>query len=137
MPKAYRFFVAMPALPALKCPPVAIKLTKVLATPMRGEEVKQLQQFLIANNYLSAGDDSGYFGLKTFGAVKRFQCDQNIVCTGTSKTTGWGMVGPQTRLRINDLSGGSAPTADEQAQIQALLTQIATLQAMLAQVRGQ
>jgi chitodextrinase len=115
---------------------VTIRLTKVLSTPMRGEEVKSLQEFLIANNYLNAGDNSGYFGLKTFGAVKRFQCDQNIVCTGTSKTTGWGMVGPQTRLRINSLSGGAAPTADEQSQIQALIAQIAALQALLAQAQA-
>jgi hypothetical protein len=115
---------------------VNIKLTKVLSTPMRGEEVKQLQLFLIAKNYLTAGEDSGYFGLKTFGAVKRFQCDETIICTGTSKTTGWGMVGPATRLKINELSGGQAPTAPEQSQIQALMAQIAALQAMLLQVQG-
>jgi peptidoglycan hydrolase-like protein with peptidoglycan-binding domain len=104
---------------------------------MRGEEVKALQQFLIANNYLTQGDDSGYFGLKTFGAVKRFQCDQTIICTGTSKTTGWGMVGPTTRLKINSLSGGPGPTATEQSQVDALMAQIAALQAMLAQIKSQ
>ena len=114
-----------------------IKLTKVLATPMKGEEVKALQQFLIAKGYLESGSDTGTFGLKTFAAVKQFQCTENIVCSGTSKTTGWGMVGPTTRQRINALSGAPAPTADEQAQIEMLKAQIAALQQMLLQVRGQ
>ncbi len=64
-----------------------------------GAAVTALQSFLRAQGYLSSAP-TGYFGPLTERAVQGFQCDQNIVCSGTPATTGFGSVGPKTRARI-------------------------------------
>jgi hypothetical protein len=51
----------------------------------------------------SKGNETDRFGSLTASAVKAFQCDESIVCSGTSTTTGWGIVGPKTRSLLNRL----------------------------------
>lgn len=55
-----------------------------------GDEVKKLQQALIANNYLSAGEDDGIFGNKTKTAVQNYQRDNGLAVDGIAgeKTLG-------------------------------------------------
>jgi hypothetical protein len=81
-----------------------VNLTLMLALGSRGSDVVLLQQFLIAQNDLAAGYATGYYGALTQAAVKKFQCAQNIVCSGTPATTGWGRIGPKTRAVIAVLS---------------------------------
>ncbi len=75
-------------------------LYRTLSFSSRGNDVAELQRFLIAKGFLAAGNDSGYFGPLTEATVKKFQCNQNIVCVGTPSTTGYGAVGPRTRAAL-------------------------------------
>ncbi len=51
---------------------------------------------------------TGYFGVLTRQAVQRFQSKYNIVSTGDESTTGYGLVGPKTRVKLNELKSSSA-----------------------------
>ena len=77
-----------------------------LSLGLSGSDVRTLQNALIAKEYLAAGKATGYFGLLTESAVKKFQCAQGIVCSGT-KTSGYGVYGPKTQAAVS----GSAGTA--------------------------
>jgi len=70
-----------------------------------GEDVTQLQIFLKAQgtDIYPEGLVSGYFGNLTKLAVQRFQKKYEIVSFGNEWTTGYGMVGPKTRLKLNEL----------------------------------
>lgn len=84
-------------------PADARSLTRDLYRGIKHPEVKLLQQFLISRTYLGAGSDSGFFDGVTETALKKFQCDQEIVCKGTQSTTGYGSVDARTRDKINFL----------------------------------
>ena len=67
-------------------------------------EVIALQEILNRAGYTiapsgpgSAGNETEYFGALTRDAVRRFQCDKGIVCSGDENSTGYGQVGPRTR----------------------------------------
>lgn len=100
----------------------------------RNSEVANLQTVLIQDGYLGANFGTGYFGARTAQAVRRFQCDHGIVCTGGPFTTGWGAVGGRTRAALNNLpdsstkGGGTSSTAQLNAQLQALQALLASLQ---------
>ncbi len=64
---------------------------------LSGGEVSALQDFLQSEGYLNAGP-SGFFGLMTTGAVKKFQSDHGISPTG--------YVGPLTRAEIKAVACG-------------------------------
>ncbi len=67
----------------------------------RGNQVSRLQTFLA--DYYDLDPEqytTGYFGRLTRENVRRFQCDTMNVCSGSESTTGWGRVGPTTRLAI-------------------------------------
>lgn len=76
-----------------------------LSVGLSGSDVTALQQVLISKGYLSASA-TGYFGPQTLAAVKKFQCEQGIVCSGSS----YGLAGPQTQaaLGISASSGSSS-----------------------------
>lgn len=44
--------------------------------------------------------ETEFFGATTESAVKKYQCDKSIVCSGAAATTGWGLVGPKTRASL-------------------------------------
>ena len=77
-----------------------------------GDDVMKLQQFLNsdpATNLAdtgagSPGNETEYFGAITENAVQRFQSKYDIVSAGTPQTTGYGLVGPKTRTKLNELS---------------------------------
>ncbi len=77
----------------------------------RGQDVVELQNFLIAQGDLAAGNNTGYFGKLTEAAVKSFQKRNDIVSSGTPKTTGYGAVGPKTRAKIARVCAGSGSAA--------------------------
>lgn len=69
-------------------------------------EVSDLQDFLVTNGYLS-GDPTGYFGLTTLTAVKKFQ---SAVGVGSPTTPGYGGVGPKSRAKIKAMTCGVGTT---------------------------
>lgn len=74
----------------------------------KGSEVTELQEYLIANNYL-IGSATGNFYSLTLKAVKAFQSDHNLPSTG--------YVGVLTRGAINaDLEANLASSTDEAIQ---------------------
>lgn len=86
-----------------------LKLTRSLTQGATGEDVKQLQEFLksIPGIY-PEGLVTGYFGPLTKVAIQRFQEKQGIVNSGSSDTTGFGIVGPKTISKINELISSGA-----------------------------
>jgi peptidoglycan hydrolase-like protein with peptidoglycan-binding domain len=79
--------------------------TIVLAKGSRGKEVTTLQKFLVSEGLLvqDPSDVLGLYGGKTEAAVKKFQCDHKIICSGSPSTTGWGTVGKGTRALVPGL----------------------------------
>jgi peptidoglycan hydrolase-like protein with peptidoglycan-binding domain len=67
---------------------------------MRGDDIKRLQEYFIANGRLTVTNNTGYFGVLTRASVRKYQCDKNIVCTGDEASTGYGLVGPRTRAAL-------------------------------------
>lgn len=112
-------------------------ITKTLSIGSEGDQVVLLQKFLIQKGYLSPSSPLGYFGNQTREAVKKNQCEKNIVCYGSENTTGFGMVGRLTRTSINmDLYNTSSGISVNQNQalmnlIESLIKQVAELQAKL------
>ena len=85
---------------------------RTLSFGARGQDVIELQNTLIAQGDLATGNNTGYFGRLTEAAVRKFQCRTNIVCSGSSSTSGYGSVGPRTRAKILEgFSGGNNASA--------------------------
>lgn len=78
--------------------------TKNLAIGSRGDEVTALQKLLVSQGYMVADDVSGYYGLKTYAAVRRYQTANGISATG--------FVGPETRARLNSMCSGPVTPTD-------------------------
>jgi len=86
--------------------------SRTLRLGSTGDDVMKLQQFLNsdpATNLAdtgagSPGNETEYFGAITENAVQRFQSKYDIVSAGTPQTTGYGLVGPKTRTKLNELS---------------------------------
>lgn len=80
-----------------------------------GSAVTALQQALVAKGYLTA-TPNGVFGPATEAALKKFQCDSGIICSGT-RAAGYGVYGPRTQAALASAAGsapsggGSAPTS--------------------------
>jgi chitodextrinase len=75
--------------------------TTALYYGLRNSNVLALQNFLIQAQYLGTPYNTGFYGSLTQKAVQKFQCAQDIVCSGSPATTGWGSVGPRTRRALN------------------------------------
>lgn len=97
--------------PTVTCTPSSFVLNRNLAFRSEGEDVKALQNFLVQKGYTTADNVTGFFGPVTVESVKRFQRDNSIVSSGDYRTTGYGMVGPVTRVKINSMLGTSCNTA--------------------------
>ncbi len=76
---------------------------RTLTQGMSGTDVKTLQTQLAAKGYLTASA-TGYFGPATLIAVKKFQCAQTIVCSGSS----YGVAGPRTQAALSGAAAASA-----------------------------
>ncbi|MBI5456729.1 peptidoglycan-binding protein [Candidatus Kaiserbacteria bacterium] len=117
-------------------------LIRTLVRGSRGGDVAGVQNFLIAQKDLAAGNNTGYFGTLTETAVKSFQRRNNIVSSGTPGTTGYGLVGAKTRAAIQRACAGSmaaptnsysSPSLGSNSEIDKLLAQIQSLQAQMNQ----
>jgi peptidoglycan hydrolase-like protein with peptidoglycan-binding domain len=94
-------------------------LTAALHMGSTGSQVKTLQKMLNAFGYLvadsgpgSVGHETTTFGAATQRAVRAFQCDRDIVCAGTEKTSGYGMVGTKTRLALSRMDAKIMASSD-------------------------
>ena len=67
---------------------------------MQGDDVREVQWFLIDSGDLDDKSDTGYFGEKTEKAVKEWQRREGVVSTGDVNSTGWGKVGVRTRAAM-------------------------------------
>lgn len=65
-----------------------------------GGEVSKLQEFLKSTGDYTGTTATGYFGPITEKAVQSWQKKNTIVSGGEPQTTGYGVVGPQTRNAI-------------------------------------
>jgi hypothetical protein len=128
-------------------PITTLVINSNLALRNLGPEVTKLQGLLAKDSSLyPEGLVTGYFGSLTQKAVQRFQCKYGIVCSGTPETTGYGNVGLNTRLKMEEIFGGAKPDnsqgnsntstgnqsqQDLQNKINDLMKQIQQLQAQL------
>jgi hypothetical protein len=79
--------------PKRVCPLIA----RALLSGAQGDDVKDLQKFLVDEGYLDGKHVSAYFGPLTKAALQKWQAAQGIISAGNATTTGWGVVGPRTR----------------------------------------
>jgi|SRR6185503_6196491 len=98
---------AAPASPGV-IPAGTGSLTINLHLGMVNDQVRILQQILNAKGFAvatsgpgSPGQETTRFGELTRAAVQKFQCAQQITCTGSESTTGYGFVGPKTRAALS------------------------------------
>ena len=80
---------------------VCLPILRDLVRGARGEDVKSLQDFLRQEGFFTE-NPTGFFGEMTEAALKRWQAKEGIVSFGSPVTTGWGHVGPRTRLVIRN-----------------------------------
>ena len=81
---------------ALFFTPSSSRAARSLYLGLTGADVKILQEKLITLGYLAEGKNTGYFGALTASALKKFQCEQKIVCSGL----GYGIYGPKTQSSL-------------------------------------
>lgn len=85
----------------------AASLDSQLSPGDRNANVTILQTYLAQDSSIyPEGLVTGFYGSLTTAAVQRFQCANNIICTGSVETTGYGRVGPKTLLALNTQMGG-------------------------------
>ncbi len=74
-------------------------------------EVSRLQNFLAQDSSIyPQGLITGYFGPATESAVQRWQSRHGVVSSGSPDTTGFGYVGPKTRLAMSCQRSINIPT---------------------------
>jgi Putative peptidoglycan binding domain len=87
-------------MPFLVSASICPDLTRTLSYSSRGQDVVELQNYLIGKNLLAQGNATGYFGRLTESAVQSFQRQHDVVSSGSPTATGYGVVGPATRRAI-------------------------------------
>lgn len=90
--------------PVLQAGETSKEIRPNISLGSRNKHVIDLQKVLIKEGALKIGPNDllGIYGSKTEIAVKTFQCKYNIVCSGTSATTGWGSVSENTWVVVED-----------------------------------
>ena len=92
--------------------------TSRLSFSSRGKEVELLQSVLSYDAEIyPEGIVSGYFGLLTKKAVERFQVKYNIVSGGDELSTGYGVVGPKTRIKLAEVKSVGKATLVNKAEV--------------------
>ncbi|MDP3735381.1 MAG: Ig-like domain-containing protein [bacterium] len=83
------------------CPVFSHALYRGVSDITTGGEVSKLQKMLANDpSVYPEGLITGYYGQLTEKAVQRWQAKWKIVSFGSPATTGYGVVGPQTRAKI-------------------------------------
>ncbi|PIR86504.1 hypothetical protein COU13_00555 [Candidatus Kaiserbacteria bacterium CG10_big_fil_rev_8_21_14_0_10_43_70] len=81
------------------------RLSRNLSLGSSGDDVSALQQYLQHTGDYT-GEITGNYDEVTQDAVQKWQCAQNIVCSGTPSTTGYGNLGPRTRATLIAVTTG-------------------------------
>jgi hypothetical protein len=76
--------------------------SKALYLGVRDDQVAKLQTFLAKQNLYPSNLITGFFWKNTYNAVGQFQIKYGIVASPNS--IGYGVVGPKTRTKLNELS---------------------------------
>ena len=87
----------VPGIPVGTAHRVCSVLERNLSQGARGDDVKSVQEFLRTEGYLNA-DATGYFGVLTSEALRRWQASQGVDAVG--------VLGPKTKERIRIWCGG-------------------------------
>lgn len=105
------------------------KFSRTLRIGSTGEDVRILQQLLNNHGILvassgvgSPGNETNYFGSLTEKAVQKFQTQYGIVSSGLPATTGYGLVGPRTLAKLNEVFGNVDTTQETPAQPKTTIT---------------
>jgi hypothetical protein len=64
-------------------------ISRVLSRGTRGDDVLELQKFLISQRFLDEENASGFFGSLTEDALRKWQSANGIVSSGDALSTGW------------------------------------------------
>jgi spore germination protein YaaH len=82
-----------------------------------GASVTALQQKLITKGYLASGKATGYFGPLTDAALKKFQCDAGVICSGNA-VAGYGVYGPRTQAAMGGTVSSGSGTGTATAKLE-------------------
>ena len=99
------------------CPTITLTLYRKPAsatTIAQKTQITSLQNFLIAEGYLEAGNNTGNFGALTEAAVGDWQIAHNVLPESADgdSDAGWGVVGPLTRAAITANCGTGGTSTD-------------------------
>src|SRR6185503_1444487 len=116
-----------------------------LSLGVTSQIVLQVQQMLNKVGYAvadsgpgSAGQETTKFGSLTRAAVRKFQCAQNIVCSGDESSTGYGLVNDRTyQALLLAYNAATASAASGQTASPAPSTPPNTNAAQISQLRAQ
>jgi FKBP-type peptidyl-prolyl cis-trans isomerase len=112
--------------------PSCINLTNNLyageSDAQTGGDVTTLQQFL------GISPTTGYFGPATLQAVQTWQSAHSVVSSGTPDTTGYGFVGPQTRVAMGCGGNATATTTSTSSNVTVAATAVSTANGSAATV---
>ena len=121
--------------------PTLIELNRTLTVGSSGSDVDFLQEFLSKDLLIyPEGRVTGYFGSLTKSAVQKFQEKYGIAKKGD---VGYGVVGPKTRAKVNELAGGigggtlpaSVPVSS--VSVEDIMKQIEAIQNQINKLKGQ
>ncbi len=85
-----------------ECPVFSYRLYRGVSDTSTGGEVTKLQEILVEDSSVYPERlVTGYYGPLTEKAVQRWQAKHGVVASGSAATTGYGVVGPQTRAKIS------------------------------------
>ncbi len=86
-------------------------ITTYLYLGTTSPQVKTLQKILNNHGYViyptgsgSPGKETTYFGVRTESALKKFQCDKLLICSGSPMTNGYGATGRSTRNILDKIN---------------------------------
>lgn len=82
-----------------------------------GTDVEDLQRFLMGTGDYTYGEITGFFGSQTEAAVQRFQCKNNILCSGSASANGYGFVGVRTRAAMRNSCSLPLSTASTDTEV--------------------
>jgi peptidoglycan hydrolase-like protein with peptidoglycan-binding domain len=77
-----------------------LNLTRNLYKGLQGTDVTALQQFLLSTGDFVYPEITSYYGSITESAVQRYQCREMQICSGSTESNGYGVVGPLTRATL-------------------------------------
>lgn len=80
-------------------------LSRLMKEGDEGEDIKAVQQFLISQKLLAAGNDTGMFGPKTAAAVAKFQLQEGLIKDFNDYAAG--NIGPKTAEKLVEKANAS------------------------------